>query len=157
MSVHSPLTHWADCCSGNVAVAELSDGHYLEKVFNIDRIDINKAFGSLNNFGQSYITSSNLYGTFQEHSSISGQLDSLFRPDMNSLQATGNWIVSNGELVGFELVMKLSRFVDLEELRDIKFSELKNDLVIKNRTVIIPSMDIKSSAFSLAPVRRPFI
>ncbi|MEZ5000280.1 MAG: AsmA-like C-terminal region-containing protein [Bacteroidales bacterium] len=137
--------------SGNVAVAELSDGHYLGKgFFNIDRIDINKAFGSLNNFGQSYITSSNLYGNLSGAFSISGQLDSLFRPDMNSLQATGNWIVINGELVGFEPVMKLSRFVDLEELRDIKFSELKNDLVIKNRTVIIPSMVIKSSAFSLA-------
>jgi len=44
---------------------------------------------------------------------------------------------------------KLSRFIDVEELEDIKFSTLTNQIFIRNEEVIIPKMDINSSAFDL--------
>jgi hypothetical protein len=44
---------------------------------------------------------------------------------------------------------KLSRFIDVEELENIKFSTLTNQIFIRNGEVIIPKMDINSSAFDL--------
>lgn len=43
----------------------------------------------------------------------------------------------------------LSKFAEVEELRHVKFSQLKNTIYIKEGTVIIPDMQILSSAFNL--------
>lgn len=137
--------------SGNAAIALLSTGRYLGKGwFDITSIDIRETFSVFNNFRQQYITDKNLQGRLTGTLNITSELDSLFRPDINSLDVSGNYLIRDGELIAFEPVLKLSRFVELSELQDIKFSELKNDIVIKNRSVGIPSMDIKSSAFDLS-------
>lgn len=136
---------------GNVAVARLSSGRYIGKGwFDIGRIDIRETFSVFNNFRQSYITDENLRGRLSGNLSITSELDSLFIPLTGTIVATGDYTISDGELVDFEPIMALSRFVELSELRDIRFSELKNDLSIRDRTIIIPSMNIKSSAFDIS-------
>lgn len=136
---------------GNCAVARLSTGHYLGKGwFDISAIDINETFGVFNNFRQSYIKDENLRGRLSGNLSITSELDSKLVPLPATMEVTGNYLISDGELLNFEPVMALSKFVDLSELKDIRFSELKNDLLIRNRTIVIPSMDIRSSAFDIS-------
>jgi hypothetical protein len=43
----------------------------------------------------------------------------------------------------------LSKFIHVEELRDIKFSTLTNTITIKDESVIIPKMSIQSNALNL--------
>jgi hypothetical protein len=43
-------------------------------------------------------------------------------------------------------MMKLSRFIEIEELENIKFSTLTNEIFIRNNEVVIPKMDIASTA-----------
>ena len=45
--------------------------------------------------------------------------------------------------------MALSRFVEVEELNHIRFSNLENNVLIKNSQVIIPVMDIQSNALDM--------
>ena len=58
--------------------------------------------------------------------------------------------IRDGELNGFEPIMALSRFIEVEELRNIKFETLKNNILITNSKVIIPAMDIHSNALNLS-------
>jgi hypothetical protein len=44
---------------------------------------------------------------------------------------------------------KLSDYVSLEELKNVKFATLENKIRIENEKIIIPKMDINSSAMSV--------
>jgi len=70
--------------------------------------------------------------------------------DKNTFLADADIIIQDGELIGFEPMEQLSRFVDIEELMHIRFSELKNEIFIRDREVILPQMDINSSALNLS-------
>ncbi len=45
--------------------------------------------------------------------------------------------------------MELSRYIEVEELENIRFSTLTNEIFIRNQEVVIPKMDIHSSAFDI--------
>jgi hypothetical protein len=57
--------------------------------------------------------------------------------------------ITNGELINFKPLEVLSRFIKLDELKDIKFKNLHNNIEIKNRVINIPQMEINSSALNL--------
>jgi hypothetical protein len=57
--------------------------------------------------------------------------------------------INNGELINFEPLLGLSRFIAVEELKNIKFSTLHNNILIKDKQIIIPQMDVQSSAFNI--------
>jgi len=77
-------------------------------------------------------------------------LDSLFKPQLKSLTAEGNYRVSDGALINFEPVKKLSSFIELSELENIRFTQLENDFYIRNNYLVIPQMEVKSSAADLS-------
>lgn len=136
---------------GNATVLPLSGERYAGRGwFNINGIDINKSFTLFNNFGQSYITDNNIRGNLTGEITLSGETFTGFKPDPSSIIVGGNYLISNGELIEFEPILKLSRYVELSELEKIKFSELSNEISIRNRNVIIPSMEISSSAFNIS-------
>jgi len=43
----------------------------------------------------------------------------------------------------------LSKFIAVDELKNIKFSTLKNRIYIKDKQIVIPQMDVYSSAFDI--------
>lgn len=139
------------CLAGNAAFIRNSSGNYFTRGwFDIEQIDINETFRVFNNFGQDKIVSGNLKGNLTGTLSVSASLLNSFKPDVNTLEVTGNYTIEDGELIDFEPVTKLSRFVELSELKEIKFKELSNDLIIKNKKIMIPNMDIHSSAFNIS-------
>jgi hypothetical protein len=114
--------------------------------FSFEKIDINKAFISFNNFGQDFIKAGNLAGSLTGKLSLLLPLDSKLSPIANAVTAEGKYIISDGALLNFEPVKSLSEFIELSELENITFSKLENDFYIKNSYVAIPQMDIRSSA-----------
>ncbi|MGQ9620557.1 MAG: hypothetical protein ACUVTX_06170, partial [Bacteroidales bacterium] len=121
-------------------------GFIFQGNFTINNININNCFSSFNNFGQNFIRAEHLSGSLSGTLKLLVQLDSLFKPDVKSLNAEGKYIIENGTLINFEPVMALSKFINIAELGNITFSKLENDLYIKNNYLAIPQMDIKSSA-----------
>ena len=58
-------------------------------------------------------------------------------------------IIEKGELIQFKPLESLSDYVNLEDLKEVKFSTLENTIKIDNKVIDIPTMEIKSSALSL--------
>jgi hypothetical protein len=57
--------------------------------------------------------------------------------------------LDGGELVNFEPMNHLSRFVALEELQNIRFSKLRTQVSISGRKLTFPQTDIQTSAFDV--------
>ncbi len=116
---------------------------------DVSDVDIRKMFYEFGNFGQDNITDENLSGIVNAH--IFFQF--LFNPDLsvktNSVNSYGDLVVSNGELIHYTPLYRLSKFIKKKELEHIYFSTLKNQIQIKNSTVYIPDMNIESSTLNL--------
>lgn len=112
-------------------------------------VDINSAFVSFGNFRQDFIKAENLRGTISGKYDMRMDLDTLFMPDFYSISSEGQFVIDNGEMISFEPIMKMSRFIEISELENIRFSRLENEFFINSGTFAIPQMEIKSSAADL--------
>jgi len=112
-------------------------------------LDIHQLFHAFNNFGQSQLTHEHLKGTVSGSSAFSASFDSTFTIRTKTILSENEVIIQDGELIGFSPIMALSRFIEVEELRNIQFETLENTILIKENQVIIPVMDIQSNALNL--------
>jgi len=123
------------------------DMHILVKsISKISSVDITSAFSSFNNFGQNFIVDHHLKGSLSGTVNFSAGLDEKMRIKKETILADCDVTIIDGELSGFEPMMKLSKFIEVEELENIHFSTLTNEIFIRNEEVVIPKMDIASSA-----------
>jgi hypothetical protein len=58
-------------------------------------------------------------------------------------------IIKQGQLIDFKPIQSLSKYVRNEDLKNVRFSDLKNNVQIANSTVIIPEMAIITSAYQI--------
>jgi len=117
---------------------------------NLYNLDIRNLFEAFNNFGQKQLTHEHLKGTMNGTTIFSAQFDSTFSILPESILGESDIIIRDGELNNFAPIMALSRFVDLEELQNIRFTALENTILIKDSQVTIPVMDISSNAMDLS-------
>jgi hypothetical protein len=137
--------------SGNGFILQNKDKSFLGRgSFDIESVNINKAFKVFHNFGQDFIKAENLAGKISGNTSVLIPADSLLKPAIKSISAEGKFTMENGALVNFEPIQELSSFIEISELKDIHFQKLENDFFIRNNFVYIPQMDVKSSAADLA-------
>jgi hypothetical protein len=149
LATFKPLTikSMGGTISGNCFIAQNSGNSFITKGdFNIREVDINDAFKKMNNFGQNFIKAENLAGNISGTLAFLMPLDSLFKPDVKSLTAEGHFSLLHGVLNNFDPVKRLSSYIDISELENINFDRLENDFFIRNNSLHIPMMDIRSSA-----------
>ena len=122
----------------------------LKSQMKFDNINISDLFNSFNNFGQSFMTDENIQGIASSDINLevmwNGETDTLY-PE--SLYMDADLKIINGELINFQPMYELSNYISIQELENIKFDTLKNEITIKNKKVKIPKMDIHSNAFSI--------
>ena len=70
-------------------------------------------------------------------------------PDLKSIKSNINLSLDRGELIDFKPLLSLSKFVDVQDLQRIKFSNLKSNIEIKDKTIFLPSTSIKNSALNI--------
>ncbi len=113
---------------------------------SVKNLDIKQLFQEMGNFGQDVITDRHLKGrvdaTVQFKSSWSNKLDI----NENSIYSKATVQIENGELIRFEPMLALSKYLKGSDLQTVKFSTLSNTIEIRNRHIFIPIMEIKSSA-----------
>lgn len=137
--------------TGEALFAELENGNYLLKSnANLKQIDITTLFNTFNNFSQDFILAENLKGKISGNVNYSSEWNSDFDFIENTVKAESSVKIEDGELINFEPMEELSSYIELEELKHIKFSKLENDIYIKDRVVTIPTMDIYSTAFNIS-------
>ena len=118
--------------------------------FLVKNIDVNKAFTTFHDFGQSFLKAENIRGSLSGSLSLLMPLDSLLKFNIKTLTAEGKYHLVNGALINFDPVKQLSSFIELSELENITFDQLDNDFFIRNNFLYVPQMEVKSSAADLS-------
>jgi len=136
--------------SGNIIIKPKATGGYLlESNSNLSNIDIDQIMYQLNDFGQKSISHKNIDGKLTAISQIKASLRSDLSFVPNDLELVSNFNVSQGQLKNYKPLYKLSKFVELSELEDVKFENFTNTIQVKNSTIYIPKMDLQSNAINL--------
>lgn len=139
---------------GVIQGSGLINGRYGNKIqivstADFKNVDINQLFYQFNNFGQKSLVSNNLKGMANAKVEFATALYTDYSVNIPSIQSIADIEILNGELLDFEPMQALSGFLDAKELKNIRFATLTNRIEINNRKVIIPLMQIKSSALDL--------
>lgn len=144
---------------------KLENGNVIDGNMSFNGINIKQLFEDWDNFQQQAITNEHLVGT------VSGNVDFLllFNPYFSMVEekifAVSDITVVNGELNNLEtmksitdymrsnkaLKLMLNKHIDRfeDKLMHLRFSEMKNQIEIKDRRITIPKMTIKSNALDV--------
>jgi hypothetical protein len=150
--VVDPIT--VSTMGGSITTSGLIDGTDSTKLLitcfsDVNRISITKMFESFENFGQTSITDKNLKGVAMAKIQFASMLTPELEMDLDKLYAGVDMTIENGELNNVESMKSLSRFIELKDLENIRFSTLKNQIEIKNQIINIPKMEVKSNAINI--------
>jgi hypothetical protein len=110
---------------------------------------IDSIFYVFKNFKQEFLMSHHLQGQIYADVNTYFMLDDRLKFYSNTLTSFIEAKIIGGELIDFEPMQKLSKYVKEEDLAELHFSELKNDIQIVDRQVIIPEMEIISNAYHI--------
>jgi hypothetical protein len=142
-----------------------TNNHSFELDAKLENVDIPILFEQFNNFAQTYITNTHLSGKLNSNIRLQGQLDSDYNPILSSMNAIAGIKIQNGRIKNLPALTDLTDYLksmkaadlffgkhidDLEKrLQDVKFETLENEILVNNSTVLIPTMEIKSTALNL--------
>lgn len=140
MDGKAQVNAFADASGEMIAIKAASD---------LQNINITKLFYSFNNFGQSTLSDKHLKGFATATINFTGNWSKELNCDLQSVNANGNLTIEQGRLVDFKPLESLSEYVEVSELRDIKFSSLQCAFDIKNQIITIPRTSIKNSALNI--------
>lgn len=117
--------------------------------FKLKGIDLDSVFYVFENFRQDFIQDKHLKGETDADVNLEMTLNQNLRLYSETLVANISFVVNKGELNNFEPMQKLNKYLDDEGLSKVRFSELKNDVHIENKTIYIPMMEVRTNVTSL--------
>lgn len=112
-------------------------------------IDIHLLFGSFENFGQNSILSDNIIGIAQGSATFKAKMDPNLEIDLSTILLESDIKINNGHIKDYEPMLALSKFSNIEDLKDVYFHTLENHISIKNSVISIPTMKIESNILNL--------
>ncbi len=132
------------------ALAEFKNNDiYFDIQTHLKALNVSTLFAQLNNFGQNTLQDQHIKGYITADISFSGKWNRLLQPDLNSIKSSASISLERGELINFKPLESLSKFVELNELKRIKFSTLESQLTIQNQIISIPKTSLKNSALNI--------
>ena len=134
--------------SGAVTNNKANHIHVLGET-ELDKIEVGQLFHSFTDFGQDVLRTEHVKGKLSGDLGFAVGWDSQMKLLQDEVIAEGKMELNGGELVNFEPLNNLSRFVALEELQNIRFSKLRTRISIKDRKLTFPQTDVQSSAFDI--------
>ncbi len=137
--------------TGNGVIVQRLNGDFMvQSQLQMNDVDMQSMFLTFGNFGQSFIHGDNLKGSLSGNLGFISEWTRDLRLKSDKIVADSKVEIKQGELVNFEPMLGLARYIDVSELRHIRFSTLNNEIFIRNNVVTIPQMDINSSAFNIS-------
>lgn len=155
--------------AGGAVLAELEldarrpDSYPLAITATVKDMDVSALFKEFQDFGQTFIGHRHLKGTTHAQIAFAAPLSPSMTLDQDRLVCVLDLGITRGELIGHQPLMEVADylrsqkvvapFVDTDELRKrlahVTFSDLENQIEIRNRTVHIPAMVVHSSAMDI--------
>lgn len=136
--------------NGNVELRFLNNK--MLEVFidsKLKKINIEKLFSSLDNFGQNTLTSKNVKGSLNADLILSMTFKNFKEFQNDDLIMQCNFDLNDGELIQLESLKSLSKFLSLEQLEHIYFSQYKSAISIANKEIQLSRSKLKSNLVSL--------
>ncbi len=133
----------------NVAARQHESGFTITGTSELGNININRLFKDLNNFGQQTLQDKNIKGYGNAKIAFQFPYDQFMKIKSDGIKMGADLEIANGELLQFKPLEKLSSFVKLDELQNIKFQNLKSHVDINNRLISIPKTEIKNTALNI--------
>jgi len=115
----------------------------------LDRFEVKELFRSFNNFGQDVLRAEHVKGRLSGDLGFAIGWDSRLQLQQEKVIVEGLMNLNGGELANFEPMNNLSLFVALEELQNIRFSNISMRISVKDRKITFPQTDIQTSAFDI--------
>ena len=115
----------------------------------LEKVNIQQLFEAFNNFGQTEITDKNLKGLLTGKIDAGFLLDHGFNFLPKSLYSFLDIRIDGGELNHYEPLKALSKYVRVEDLENVRFKTLENQIEIRDEVIYIPSMEIRNNAMNL--------
>ncbi len=113
--------------------------------FDLDDILVDSIFYVFENFNQDFLVDDHLEGAIDASVDAEMVFSDRLRLYPETLSAHSTFSIRNGELNNFEPMQRLSRYLDERKLEQLRFSELRNEVVIKDRTIFLPQMEVGSN------------
>ncbi|MBR9861508.1 AsmA family protein [bacterium] len=135
--------------TASIKFLTIGENYLLDVNSKLNGINVKELFKQFNNFEQSEITDQHISGKLSGKIMAKVILDRNYEPVMDKLYAKADVEVVNGELNGYEPLQELSAFVEVDDLKNVRFNSLKNTIEIFDETIYIPKMFIGNNALSL--------
>jgi uncharacterized protein involved in outer membrane biogenesis len=114
---------------------------------DINNVHIDQLFYSFNDFGMTSLSSKNLKGNFSAKADISGNVKDNGQMAPQSMYGTLSFELRNAALIHFAPIEDIGNVVFRKRnLGEITFENLKNTLTLQGNKILIPPMQINSSA-----------
>lgn len=126
-----------------------ADGALIYVDADMRSIDISRLLREWDDFGQTTVTSKHLKGTADAELQVQIPLDANDDLIRKGVLVECDLRVSGGELIAFEPLNALSRFIEVEELKHVRFDTIVNHFSMRNERLIIPYMQVRSSILNV--------
>jgi hypothetical protein len=106
----------------------------------------------MENFGQSTMQDKNVKGSITAKAQVSIPCGSDLSINSAKLIAKCDVTILNGELIKLASLKSMSKFINLNELEDLKFATLTVPINVSNRVISFPQIQVNSNALDLTVV-----
>ncbi len=130
-------------------LVQYSDRFEVHSTSISENISLPQLFDEFKNFEQTEFTADILKGNLTTTIKLDMFFDRQFNLIEDKLVCLADFEINDGRLTNYQTMESLSSFVELEDLRDIRFEKLANVIEISDRTISIPTMSIKNNAINL--------
>jgi len=117
--------------------------------FKLNSVYIDSLFYVFENFDQDFIQDKHLKGQATADINTEMNLNEKLNLYPETLVADISAVIKHGELNNFEPLKSLNRYLDDEGLSRLRFGDLKNDIHIENKVIIVPQMEISSNVTTI--------
>ena len=121
----------------------------LQAKARLENVNVKMLFTQFANFGQTDLVDKNLEGSVSSDVIFACSMKNNLEIDLNSIKTHADIMIEDGRLVNYSPMQSLSSYLKVDDLTDIRFATLHNQIDIANQVIYIPSMQIKSSALDL--------
>lgn len=112
-------------------------------------VDVNLLFQQFENFNQKAITAENLQGTVNLKGKLQVNLNEQFEFEKNSLFGNVDLKISEGHLIDYEPLQKVSNFIFRKRnFQDITFTQMEQKLVFQGDKLFIEETEIASNVLN---------
>jgi hypothetical protein len=117
--------------------------------FKLNGVYIDSLFYTFENFDQDWIQDKHLKGQATAEINTEMNFNQKLQLFPETLVADISVSIKHGELNNFEPMKALNKYLDDEGLSKLRFADLRNDIHIENKLIIIPQMEINSNVTAI--------